>query len=328
MIVLHKDHPVYNLPDEPIGTGRYHHNLGDKYYLKFKEHFDKNNLDYRLTYYEDYPNVDGEYFIGRFAHAKEDKELHSKVYYELEKRFDNIWPNKLTYELYDDKPKEMKYIDSIGYSNLVDYVIVNSFEELVDIIKVGDVVKSYGGASSDNVLLITEQKYCDGKELRDLLEQTYAGVDNFFPCIIQPQYKGSMYKIHITNFGVHSKVFNLKQDLSNPLNFGVGNPNVPWLDRHTYTDEDCYGISKDELQSISILDDLIQIKDTMKTPNMTFDIMENKILEFSYIYTPSLPYRDEYGFYNFDTKEFETIKEDQYFLGYEQVNSVIKEFNL
>ena len=97
MIVLHKDHPVYNLPDEPIGTGRYHHNLGDKYYLKFKEHFDKNNLDYRLTYYEDYPNVDGEYFIGRFAHAKEDRELHSKVYYELEKRFDNIWPNKLTY---------------------------------------------------------------------------------------------------------------------------------------------------------------------------------------------------------------------------------------
>jgi hypothetical protein len=41
-----------------------------------------------------------------------------------------------------------------------------------------------------------------------------------------------------------------------------------------------------------------------------------------------LPYKNEYGFYNLNTREFETIEEEQYFLGYEQVNSVIKEFNL
>ena len=93
--------------------------------------------------------------FGRFAHAPFDRSLHIPCYYELEKRFENIWPTKLTYELYDEKIKQFEYLDLIGHSNLIDYRVVNTFEELYNKVEVGDVVKSRVGASSGNVFLIT-----------------------------------------------------------------------------------------------------------------------------------------------------------------------------
>ena len=102
----------------------------------------------------------------------------------MEKRFDNIWPNFMTYRLYDDKPREMEYLDSIGYSKYTDYKVVNNIDELCDGVQVGDIVKSHTGASSDNVFCVTEKKYCEYGELVNILNDTYSKVDNFFPAII------------------------------------------------------------------------------------------------------------------------------------------------
>ena len=328
MIILHKDHPIYQVPNGWLVDNRYNWDLCGFYHEKFQEYFDKNNVNYALSYYDDYPNIDGSHFIGRFAHERGDKELHQKYYYELEKRFDNIWPNKITYRLYDDKPKEMEYLDLLGYSDLIDYKVVNNIDELCDVVQVGDIVKSHTGASSDNVFCVTEKKYCEYDELVNILNDTYSGVTNFFPAIIQPYFEGLMYKIHLTNYGIHSKVFDYEQDLSHPLNFGVGNPTVDWKSRYNYSPEKCYCISESRLKDMDIIFDLLEIKEIMNTPNITFDVIDNKILEFTYLWSPSLPYKNEYGFYNLNTREFETIEEEQYFLGYEQVNSVIKEFNL
>ena len=83
MIILHKDHPIYQVPNGWLVDNRYNWDLCGFYHEKFQGYFANTNIDYRLSYYEDYPNVDGSHFIGRFAHERGDKELHQKYYYEL-----------------------------------------------------------------------------------------------------------------------------------------------------------------------------------------------------------------------------------------------------
>jgi len=337
MIILHKDNPIYQVSNDYmerfIGTDRDNKytwtHISGFYYKKFEHLFQSLNLDYKLTYYEDYPDVDGEYFFGRFAHAPIDKEQHEKYYYELEKRFDNIWPNKLNYNLYDDKVKQYQFLESLGYSDLVDYRVVNNIDELYNSIEVGKVVKSTYGAGSSNVFLITEKKYCEYDELIDLIKQTEANdVEKFFPAIVQPMWKGKWYKLFITNEYVYSKVYDYEQDFSHPLNFGIGNHTVDWTKRTWWIKSGMYIMSKNELEKLPLFFDLLDIKKKLNTPNVVFDIIEDKILEFSTVYTEPIPANDVYGRYNINTNLFEEVDEDMEEISYYQTTSVLKEFNL
>ena len=333
MIILHKDHTIYEPPEGWCVPNRYlWKTISGFYYLKFQEIFEENNLDYKLTSWEDYPNVDGEYFIGRFAHAKEDKELHQKYYFDLKRRFDNIWPDELAYELYDNKPEQMKYLDSKGYQKYTDYQVVNSIEELCDIVEVGNIIKSHTGASSDNVFFITEKKYCERNELISLISECYSNtLDEYFPAIIQPFFEGPMYKISLTNSSIWAKVYNYKHDFSNPLNFGYGHPKQNWVERSTtagHISGNNYMVPEDELKNLPNLFIYLDIKKEIGTPNLTFDVIGDKILEFTYLFNPTIPLVDTYGSYNIDTSEFETIKDNERYIAYQQHYSVLKGFNL
>ena len=337
MIILHKDNPIYQVSNDYmerfVGTDRDNkytwNHIGGFYYKKFEHLFQSLNLDYKLTYYEDYPDVDGEYFFGRFAHAPFDRSLHIPCYYELEKRFENIWPTKLTYELYDEKIKQFEYLDLIGHSNLIDYRVVNTFEELYNKVEVGDVVKSRVGASSGNVFLITESKYCGYDNLYELVHQCDDS-KYFFPAIIQPYYEGLVYKLFVTNNFVYCKRWNENCDTTHPLNFGVGHPNKKWVNTNQTLDSNL--ITDDELCKISIYKECLDIRERLGTPNLCFDFIETdeggKLLEFSYLYTEPIPAVSHYGRYNFDKNKFETVEENMEEISYNQTVSVLKEFNL
>lgn len=337
MIILHKDNPIYQVSNDYmerfVGTDRDNkytwNHIGGFYYKKFEHLFKSLNLDYKLAYYEDYPNIEGEYFFGRFAHAPIDKEQHEKYYYELEKRFDNIWPDKLNYNLYDDKVKQYQFLESLGYSDRVEYQCVNTLEELYHSVDVGKVVKSTYGAGSGNVFLITEKKYCEYNELIDLIKQAEVGdIKEFFPAIVQPMWKGKWYKLHITNEYAYCKLYDYEHDFSHPLNFGIGHPALDWTKRTWWMQQGNYVMSKDELKKIPLFFDLLDIKKKLNTPNVVFDIIEDKILEFSTIYTEPIPAKDTYGRYNINSNLFEEVDEDMEEISYYQTTSVLKEFNL
>ena len=345
MIILHKDNPIYsshgkdNYLERFIGTDRDNKykwsHIGGLYHEKFETLFKSCGLDYKMSYYEDYPNIEGEYFFGRFAHAKSDKDIHKNIYPKLEKRFDNIWPNKITYELYDEKIKQFEWLESAGYSHLVDYEVVNSLEELYQKVKVGDVVKSSVGASSGNLFLITEPKYCEYENLYELIRECdenrlWNSNDNFFPAMIQPKYEGLVHKLFITNNYVYDKKWTQSCDTSEPLNFGVGHPDRKWI--NTNKTLSSYVTLKDELSQISIYNECLDIWDRLDTPNLCIDYIETdlggKIIEFSYLYTEPIPASDFYGRYNFDKNKFENTEENMNEISYNQVSSVLKEFNL
>jgi hypothetical protein len=87
-------------------------------------------------------------------------------------------------------------------------------------------------------------------------------------------------------------------------------------------------MSKNELEKLPLFFDLLDIKKKLNTPNVVFDIIEDKILEFSTVYTEPIPANDVYGRYNINTNLFEEVDEDMEEISYYQTTSVLKEFNL
>ena len=77
MVALHKDNEIYHIPND---LNKQSTLLNKFYHEKFIDLFKSNGIDYKLINYESY---DGEFYIGRFAHALQDKELHSKCFDEL-----------------------------------------------------------------------------------------------------------------------------------------------------------------------------------------------------------------------------------------------------
>ena len=72
MVIVHRDNGIYSLdPNSEYITEL----LWGFYYSKFEKILKSKNIPYKLGYYENY---EGDYYIGRFAHAIPDKELHSE----------------------------------------------------------------------------------------------------------------------------------------------------------------------------------------------------------------------------------------------------------
>ena len=109
MVIVHRDHGVYSF-DESVP---FHKKiLSEFYHSKFEKLLKSNKVKYIITDYEDYDDLvdyshidrHGDYFVGRFAHALIDKELHSKCYDKLYDYYgEKMWPNKKAYYYYDDK---------------------------------------------------------------------------------------------------------------------------------------------------------------------------------------------------------------------------------
>ena len=200
MVIVHRDNGIYSLdPNSEYITEL----LWGFYYSKFEKILKSKNIPYKLGYYENY---EGDYYIGRFAHAIPDKELHSEYFDDLYDYYgENMWPNKKAYYYYDDKIRQYELLEK--YDLCLPTKVCNNLDELLDNVTVGTVVKSTYGAGTESILFIKEQSDIDN--ILEHISKTYNKKD-FFPCQLQEfQTNTKEYKVVITN----DEIYGIECDL-------------------------------------------------------------------------------------------------------------------
>ena len=198
MVILHKDHGVYQIPDD---LNKQTTLLNKFYYLKFEKILKSKNIPYKLGYYENY---EGDYYIGRFAHAIPDKELHSEYFDDLYDYYgENMWPNKKAYYYYDNKIRQYELLEKYGIQ--VPSVICNDLDELLKNVTLGTVIKSTYGAGSESTFYVWAKEHLDNME--EYISQCYNS-ENFFPCQVQ-EYIDVEYEYQI--FISDNELYGMKQ---------------------------------------------------------------------------------------------------------------------
>ena len=320
MVALHKDNEIYHIPND---LNKQSTLLNKFYHEKFIDLFKSNGIDYKLINYESY---DGEFYIGRFAHALQDKELHSKCFDELYKHYgEKMWPNKSAYYYYDDKVRQYDLLKKFNIET--PSIICNNFDELLQNISVGKVFKSTYGAGSESVSYIWENKQID--KLEDYINRSYNNED-FFPCMVQDyidvEYEYSIFISDNQLFGAKQKP---NKKYSEPLAFPhpENNNDKHWLSRNKKLE--IKDIDPDDLSN-DFIQKLITIQKELNTPNIKFDIMDNKVLEFSYMYGGVFPitYKTTHNYYDLKEKECKEKPISFYEWAYKQETSVLKHLGI
>jgi hypothetical protein len=320
MVILHKDHGVYQIPDNLTKQTTL---LNKFYYLKFEKILKSKNIPYKLGYYENY---EGDYYIGRFAHAIPDKELHSEYFDELYEYYgENMWPNKKAYYYYDDKVRQYELLEKYGIQ--VPSVICNDLDELLKNVTLGTVIKSTYGAGSESTFYVWAKEHLDNME--EYISQCYNS-ENFFPCQVQ-EYIDVEYEYQI--FISDNELYGMKQkqnkSFDNPVSFPHSKNfyNEHWVSRGEKPEiED---VEKDDLD-IEFLQKLINIKKQLNTPNIKFDIIDNKVLEFSYMYGATFPITNKvkHNYYDLIEKKWKEKPISINEWVYKQQISVLKHFGI
>jgi len=313
MVIVHRDHGIYGLDDD---TQTYQKLLNGFYHPKFEKILKSKNIPYHII---DYENYEGDYFVGRFAHALPDKELHSKCFDNLYNHYgENMWPNKNAYYYYDDKVRQYEILEKYGIH--VPSIICNDLDELLKNVTLGTVIKSTYGAGSDSTFYVWKKEHLDNVE--EYISHCYNS-GNFFPCQIQEyidvEYE---YKIAITN----DEVYGIKQKLDKEWDYPNDFP-------FNYGDEHWATRKGNKIESLNesefgLLDTIIDIKTELNIPNLKFDIINEKVIEFTYIYGGMLPETSRYMYFDINTKSFEEKVVSVNDFAYKQPNSVLKHLGL
>ena len=77
-----------------------------------------------------------------------------------------------------------------------------------------------------------------------------------------------------------------------------------------------------------LLREIIRIKKELNTPNLKFDILDNKILEFSYVYGELFPMKSYYISYDYYNDIFNKKKTTISEFSNKQQKSILKYFKL
>jgi len=317
MVIVHRDHGVYSF-DESVP---FHKKiLSEFYHSKFEKTLKSNNIPYIITDYEDYDeDLVGDYFVGRFAHALIDKELHSNCFDKLYDYYgEKMWPNKKAYYYYDDKVRQYELLEKYGIQ--VPSVTCNDLDELLKNVTIGTVIKSTYGAGSESTFYVWEKEHLDNIE--EYISNCYNS-ENFFPCQVQ-EYISTEYekKIVITN----DEIYGIKQKLDvgweypNDFPFNYGDEH--WANRKGNKVE----FLKE--REFGLLDTIMDIKTELNTPNLKFDIINEKVIEFTYMYGELLPETPRYMYFDMNTKFFEEKVVSVNDFAYKQSNSVLKHLGI
>jgi len=316
MVIVHKDHEVYSL-DESVQTVK--KILNEFYHSKFEKLLKSNNIPYIITDYEDYDDLVGDYFVGRFAHAHSDVELHSQNFDMLYDYYgEKMWPNKKAYYYYDDKVRQYELLERYGIH--IPSIICNDLDELLKNVTLGTVIKSTYGAGSESTFYVWEKEHLDNIE--EYISNCYNS-ENFFPCQVQ-EYINTEYekKIVITN----DEIYGIKQK----LDIGWNSPNdFPF----NYGDEHWANRKGNKIESLNesefgLLDTIIDIKTELNIPNLKFDIINEKVIEFTYMYGEILPETFKYEYFDMNNKSFKEKVVSVNEFAYKQPNSVLKHLGI
>ena len=317
MVIVHRDHGIYGL-DETVQT--YKKILQGFYHSKFEKTLKSNNIPYIITDYEDYDeDLVGDYFVGRFAHALIDKELHSKCFDKLYDYYgEKMWPNKKAYYYYDDKVRQYELLEKYGIQ--VPSVTCNDLDELLKNVTIGTVIKSTYGAGSESTFYVWEKEHLDNIE--EYISNCYNS-ENFFPCQVQ-EYINTEYEKKIVI--INDEIYGIKQK----LDVGWNSPNdFPF----NYGDEHWANRKGNKVESLNktefgLLDTIIDIKTELNIPNLKFDIINEKVIEFTYMYGEILPETFKYEYFDMNNKSFKEKVVSVNEFAYKQPNSVLKHLGI
>jgi len=313
MVIVHEDNGCYGLSEN---TPTINKKLLDFYHLKFKKTLKSNNIPYVVMDYEDYDeDLVGDYFVGRFAHALIDKELHSKCFDKLYDYYgEKMWPNKKAYYYYDDKVRQYELLEKYGIQ--VPSVTCNDLDELLKNVTIGTVIKSTYGAGSESTFYVWEKEHLDNIE--EYISNCYNS-ENFFPCQVQ-EYISTEYekKIVITNDEIYGSKQKLDVGWEYPNDFPFNFGDEHWANRKGNKVE---SLNEREFE---LLDTIMDIKTELNTPNLKFDIINEKVIEFTYMYGELLPETYKYMYFDMNTKSFEEKVVSVNDFAYKQSNSVLK----
>ena len=333
MVVVHKDNKCYELPDGVEYKNHLAPALWGLYSPKFEEIFKSNDISYKLGNYNDYGNdLEGDYFVGRFAQEWGDRTTHSIYFDKLYDYYgENMWPNKKAYYYYDDKIKQLELLKK--YNRHISSIVCNNLDELLKNVTVGTVIKSTYGAGADAVICIWKKEHLDNIE--EYISNCYND-ENFFPCVVQEYIDFEWeYIIFSTSNEVYGYKRILPKDWNSPNSFPYNSFRGDWAafsysDKHgnRFRTHDTL-LSKEELNS-DLIEIIRDVKNELNTPNLKFDVINGKVVEFSYMYNEIMPYI--YGptqfYYNLHTNIIEEKRRSIDYYQHEQMNSVLKHLGI
>ena len=321
MVIVHTDNTVYSIDEDSPETSK---KLQQFYHLKFEKLLKSNNIPYKLV---DYENYDGDYFVGRFAHALPDKELHSKYFDKLYDHYgENMWPNKKAYYYYDDKVRQYELLEKYGIH--IPSVTCNNLDELLKNVTLGTVIKSTYGAGSESIFYMWEKEHLD--HIEEYISNCYN--KSFFPCQIQEyidvEYE---YKMVITNDEIYGCKQKLLKEWDHPNDFPFNYGDEHWALRVTKEDSgNQLGVESLSLEEfdMDLLESIMNIQKELNIPNIKFDFLGNKATEFTYMYGEILISSWKYNSFNLDSKSFEEkVVSINDFIN-KQPNSVLKHLGI
>ena len=335
MVIVHKDNKCYELPDGVEYKNHLAPALWGLYSPKFEEILKSNDIPYKLTDYADYSDkyeLEGDYFIGRFAQAYEDSTKHSCCFDRLYDFYgENMWPNKKTYYYYDDKIRQLELLKK--YNRHIPSIVCNDLDELLKNVTVGTVIKSTYGAGADAVIGIWKKEHLDNIE--EYISNCYND-KNFFPCVVQEYIDFEWeYIIFSTSNEVYGYKRMLPKDWNSPNSFPYNSFHGDWAafsynNKHgrRFRTHDTL-LSKEELDS-DLIEFIRDVKNELNTPNLKFDMINGKVVEFSYIYNEIMPYvgGPMYFSYNIHLNIIEEKRKLLAYFQYEQINSVLKHLGI
>ena len=275
MIYIHKDiiytKPYYKFIERILDKKRIPNTIIDAHDLDFI-----NSLDVK----------DNDVLIARFAHDKEDRIKTQKVFPILTDKFKTMFPSEKSYYYYDDKLKQYEFMLENDIPCLETHY-VGSKEEIEKLnMNFPIVTKKIWGAGSEQVNYFeTLDSVVDDETTRNWTEES------IYPCIVQ-EYEDVNYDLRITILGekafLHKRIHYWKT--KNKSNFPYGMPENPRekILKYRYPPyQDPEQKPCDDSEHLSLVDlitKLYTLQETkLNTKHMAWDIVNGKVLEFSYI---------------------------------------------
>ena len=275
MIYIHKDiiytEPHYKFIERILDKKGIPNTIIDAHDLDFI-----NSLDVK----------DDDILIARFAHDEEDKIKTSKVFPTLTKKFKTMFPSEESYYYFDDKLKQYEFMVENDIPCLETHY-VNCKEDIEKLnMNFPIVTKKIWGAGAEQVNYFeTLDSVVDDETTRNWTEES------IYPCIVQ-EYEDVDFDLRVAIVGekvfLHKRIHNWKT--GNKDNFPYGMPETPRekVLKYRYPP---YQLPEqrrcDDSEYLSLVDlatKLRNLQETeLNTKHMAWDVVNGKVLEFSYI---------------------------------------------
>jgi hypothetical protein len=275
MIYIHKDiiytEPHYKFIERILDKKGIPNTIIDAHDLDFI-----NSLDVK----------DDDILIARFAHDEEDKIKTSKVFPTLTKKFKTMFPSEESYYYFDDKLKQYEFMVDNDIPCLETHY-VNCKEDIEKLnMNFPIVTKKIWGAGAEQVNYFeTLDSVVDDETTRNWTEES------IYPCIVQ-EYEDVDFDLRVAIVGekvfLHKRIHNWKT--GNKDNFPYGMPETPRekVLKYRYPP---YQLPEqrrcDDSEYLSLVDlatKLRNLQETeLNTKHMAWDVVNGKVLEFSYI---------------------------------------------